>query len=56
MWLSCMFISVVMAAVFPSKAVRSFASNTFCHMHAVRIPQQRPATTQIFFKETVPED
>ena len=43
------------AAVFPSKAVRSYASNIFCHMHAVRTSQQRPATTH-FFKETVPGD
>jgi len=44
------------ATVFPSKTAHSYGSNTFCLMHAVRIPQQLPATIQIFFKETVPQD
>jgi len=47
----CAFCVSCNAAVFPSQAVRSYPSNTFCHMHAETIPQQRPATTQIFFSK-----
>ena len=43
------------AAIFPSQAIRSYASNTFCHMHAVRIPQKRPADTLIFSKKLFQE-
>jgi hypothetical protein len=39
------------ATVFHSNTVRSHASNTFCLMHAVRIPQQRPANHKDFFSK-----
>jgi hypothetical protein len=44
------------ATVFPSKTVRSYGSNTFCLMNAVRIPVAPSKHTDFFFKETLPED